>query len=70
VTKKIAIPIEVSYHKGALMARGGPRRKGDLIVVRTRFSINRVDFGIKPEMSDLKVAKMIQFDIAIVGYSK
>ena len=69
VTKNIAIPIEVSYFKGARKARGA-RGKGDLIVVRTRFSINRVDFGIKPELSDLKVARMIQFDIAIVGYSK
>lgn len=69
ITKKMTVPISVTFHKGQEKTRNH-KGEGDLIVVRAKFSIDRVDYNIKPDMPGIIVAKKIQLDLALVGYSK
>lgn len=66
VTKEITVPVRATYQKGRL----GDRQQGasgDLLVLRSEFTINRSDFGIKPGMPGAVVAEEIQVRVSIVG---
>ena len=66
VTKELSVPVKVSYLPNKLgdRMRGKP---GDLLVLRSQFSINRKDFGIKKGMSGMTVAEEIEIRISMVG---
>ena len=66
VKKAMTIPVRATYQKGGLANRMRGQ-KGDLLILRTEFKINRKDFGIKPEMGNTVVAEEIQIRAAIVG---
>ena len=68
VTREVTVPVTLTHLPDKLGARvGDPKVKGDLLVLRTTFAINRSDFGIKAgEMSD-KVAESIQLSLSIAG---
>jgi polyisoprenoid-binding protein YceI len=65
-TKEMTIPVRVTYLKGKL---GNRQRglKGDLLVVRTEFTIKRSDFEIKPDMGAAVVAEEIRIFASICG---
>ena len=46
VSKEITAPVKLTYLKDKLSARV-PNLKGDLLVIRANFSINREDFDIQ-----------------------
>jgi polyisoprenoid-binding protein YceI len=64
--KDLTVPVRATYQKGQLGSRLRGA-KGDLLILRTEFKINRKDFGIKPEMDNTVVAEEIQVRAAIVG---
>lgn len=66
VKKAMTVPVRATYQKGGLANRLRGQ-KGDLLILRTEFKINRKDFGIKPEMGNSVVAEEIQIRAAIVG---
>jgi len=66
VTKELTVPVKVTHLPGKLGDRTS-KMTGDLLVLRSSFSIKRKDFGIKPEMSDKLVAEEIQVRVAIAG---
>lgn len=70
VTKDVTAPVTLTYLADKLGARVGDAKvKGDLLVLRTNFQINRSDFGIKAgEMTD-KVAESIGLSLSIAGAS-
>ena len=47
ISKEITVPVEFTYLKNKLGQRV-PNQKGDLLVIRANFSIQRSDFGIMP----------------------
>ena|SRR5690349_2854971 len=67
-TKEITVPVTLTHLPDKLGARVGDLKvKGDLLVLRTTFQINRSDFGIKAgEMTD-KVAETISVSLSIAG---
>ncbi len=67
VTKDITVPVKLTYLPDALEKRTKPGNKGDLLVVRGEFTINRADYGIKPGQNEDKVASEIKLTLAIVG---
>lgn len=69
VTKEITIPVSASYLPGRLgdRMRGA---KGDLLMLRSHFSINRSDFGIKPGQGSDVVSEKIDIRAAIAGARK
>lgn len=70
VTRDVTVPVTFTHLADKLGARvGDPKVKGDLLVLRTTFQINRSDFGIKAgEMTD-KVAETINLSLSIAGAS-
>ena len=68
ITKEIQIPVNVSYLPGQLKARHG-KGDGDLLVLRSKFNVQRTAFAINPDMNPVSVADEIQLNISIVGYA-
>jgi len=68
VTRPIKANATLTYLKGKLKARMGPRgQDGDLLVIRTKFSIKRSDYGINVSQNNEKVADEIEISMSIAG---
>jgi len=69
ITKEITVPVIATFLQG----KAGDRirgAEGDLLVLRSKFSIKRSDFGIKKGMGSEVVAEEIELRVSIVGLSK
>lgn len=66
VTKPVTVPAKATYLPGKLGKRV-PNMNGDLLVVRTRFPINRTDFGVNPGAPLETVASEIELTVHITG---
>ena len=68
VTKEVTVPVSFTYLADKLGARlGDAKIKGDLLVLRTRFEINRSDFNIMAGQATEKVSETIELSLAIAG---
>lgn len=68
VTKEVTVPVSFTYLADKLGARlGDAKLKGDLLVLRANFQINRGDFNIQPGQSTDKVAETIDLSLSIAG---
>jgi polyisoprenoid-binding protein YceI len=71
VTKTVTAPVSFTYLADKLGARvNDPKVKGDLLVLRTNFEINRSDFGIQAGKNTDKVAENIQLSLSIAGAAR
>ncbi|MGN6556263.1 MAG: YceI family protein [Verrucomicrobiota bacterium] len=68
VSKEMTIPVKLTYLKDKLSARL-PSMKGDLLVLRSNFSIKRSDFNIMPHQMEDKVSDEIELALSIAGAS-
>jgi polyisoprenoid-binding protein YceI len=68
VAKEITVPIKLTYLADKLSARV-PNLKGDLLVIRANFTINREDFNINKGQYEDKVSTTIDLSLAIAGAS-
>jgi polyisoprenoid-binding protein YceI len=68
VSKDITAPVKLTYLKDKLSARV-PNLKGDLLVIRANFTINREDFNIQKGQYEDKVANEISLSLSIAGAS-
>ncbi|MEM7682816.1 MAG: YceI family protein [Planctomycetota bacterium] len=59
-----------AHHLPDAAAQRGGAEAGDLLVLRTSFTVTREDFNLQPELSEDKVANEIRIDVMIVGYSQ
>jgi polyisoprenoid-binding protein YceI len=67
VTKEISVPVKLTYLPDALEGRTKVGNKGDLLVVRSEFTILRADYGINPGQMEDKVSPEIMINVAVVG---
>ncbi|MDB6031862.1 MAG: hypothetical protein JWM16_2200 [Verrucomicrobiales bacterium] len=68
ITKNLRVPVKLTYLKDKLSQRV-PNTKGDLLVIRSNFSIKRSDFGIMPGQMEDKVSDAIDLTLSIAGAS-
>jgi polyisoprenoid-binding protein YceI len=68
VAKEMMIPISLTYLKDKLSQRV-PNMKGDLLVIRSDFTIKRADFDINPKAPADKVSDEIALTLSIAGAS-
>jgi polyisoprenoid-binding protein YceI len=68
VAKEITAPVKLTYLQGKLGQRV-PNMKGDLLVLRSTFTIKRSDFGINPGAPQDKVADEIELTLSVAGAS-
>ena len=68
VTRPVTARATLTYLRGKLKARMGPRGPdGDLLVIRTKFSISRTDYGINAGQNTERVADEIEISLSIAG---
>ena len=68
VSKEITAPIKLTYLADKLSSRV-PNLKGDLLVIRANFTINREDFNIQKGQYQDKVSTTIDLSLSIAGAS-
>lgn len=66
VSKELTVPVNLTYLKDKLSQRV-PNMKGDLLVIRTKFTIKRSDFNINAHQGEDKVSDEIELTLAIAG---
>lgn len=66
VAKEITVPAKLTFLKDKLGKRV-PNQNGDLLVIRSNFSIKRSDFGIMPGQMEEKVSDTIELTLSIAG---
>ena len=66
VAKEVSAPVTLTYLKGKLSQRV-PNMQGDLLVIRSTFTIKRTDFGINPSAPADKVSDDIELTLSIAG---
>jgi polyisoprenoid-binding protein YceI len=69
ISKEMTIPVQLTYLKDKLSARV-PNMQGDLLVIRSKFSINRSDFNINPGRYEDKVSDKIELTLSIAGAAR
>jgi polyisoprenoid-binding protein YceI len=67
VSKELTVPVRLTYLKDKLAARTNGQMQGDLLVVRSTFTIKRADFGINPKAPADKVAENIELVLSLAG---
>ena len=65
VTKKVNVPVRLTYLKGQLIKRN--RVPGDLLVLRSDFTIKRSDYGINAGNNEEKVSDEIEIKLRVAG---
>jgi polyisoprenoid-binding protein YceI len=68
ISKEMSVPVRLTYLKGKLGQRV-PNQNGDLLVIRSNFSIKRGDFGLFPGQMEDKVSDTIELTLSIAGAS-
>jgi len=68
VSKELTVPVKLTYLKDKLGERV-PNQKGDLLVIRSHFTIKRSDFNIMPGQFEDKVSDTIELTLSIAGAS-
>jgi polyisoprenoid-binding protein YceI len=66
VARELTVPVKLTYLKDKLSSRV-PNLKGDLLVLRASFGIQRGDFNIMAGQVEDKVANTIDLTVAIAG---
>jgi polyisoprenoid-binding protein YceI len=66
ITKDLTVPLKLVYLKDKLGQRV-PNQTGDLLVIRSNFSVKRTDFGINPKAPEDKVSDTIDITLSIAG---
>ena len=68
-TKSLNVPVKLTYLKDKLKARGGSNKDGDILIVRSTFSIKRSDFGINAAKFEDKVSNDIELTVSLAGFA-
>lgn len=67
VTREITVPVSFTHLPDRLADRTGGRMQGDLLVVRSQFSVKRSDFNIRKGQNLDTVAEQIELNMAVAG---
>ncbi len=67
VTRSVTVPVRITYLKDKLGARTNGRMQGDLLVLRSQFTVKRSDFEINPGAPADKVADEIVLNLSVAG---
>ena len=61
----MTVPVRLTYLKGLLIKRN--RVPGDLLVLRSDFTIKRSDYGINAGIKEEKVSDEIELKLRVAG---
>jgi polyisoprenoid-binding protein YceI len=66
VTRKVTVPVKISFLKDKLKDRF-PKLQGDLLVLRATFIVKRSDYGINKGAFEDKVSDDIELTLSLAG---
>ena len=67
VTVPLTVPVTASYFPGKAEERTNGQYKGDILVLRTNFSVSRSQYGISEGIPENLVGDKIEVRVAVVG---
>lgn len=68
VSKPLTVTATVALLPNKIKDRGGMEGKqGDLLQIKSKFSFNRLDFGVAPDLSTNLIGNKIDIDLAVIG---
>lgn len=67
VSKEMTAPVSLTFLEGKLADR--QRTPGDILVIRSSFTVSRTDFGINPGDSEDKVADEVELRLSLAGFA-
>lgn len=68
VTKTITVPVQARHLPGAIKLRGGMEGvQGDLLAIRSKFSILRKDYGIAKDLTETVLGNKVDIQLAFMG---
>lgn len=67
VTRELTVPVRLTHLPDKLGARSNGRLQGDLLVIRSTFTIKRSDFNVNPGAPADKVADEIELTLSLAG---
>ncbi len=67
VSKEMTAPISLSYLKGKLADR--QKTPGDILVIRSSFSVSRSDFGVNSGSMEEKVSDEVELRLSLGGFA-
>lgn len=67
-SKEISAPVTLTYLEDA-MGKRMPNAKGDILVVRSKFTVNRSDFGINSGNNEDKVSDEVELRLSLAGFA-
>ena len=67
VSKQMSVPVSLTYLEGKLADR--QRTPGDILVIRSNFTVSRSDFGINAVAMEDKVADDVELRLSIAGFA-
>lgn len=67
ITRELTVPVSFTSLPGKLKDRTNGQVAGDLLVVRSKFTISRKDFGLKPGEYEDKVSDTIAIQLSLAG---
>lgn len=65
VSKEVELPVSLTFLEGALAQR--QKVEGDILVVRSSFTVKRSDYGINAGSSEDKVSDEIELRLSLAG---
>ena len=67
ITLPLTLPVTASYYPGLAEERTNGKYWGDILVLRTKFSVSRKKLGISEGIPDSMVGDAVQVGVALVG---
>jgi len=67
ITKELTVPVKLTFLRDKLGARSNGQMQGDLLVLRSKFTIKRADFDVNPKAPADKVAEEIELTLSLAG---
>lgn len=67
VSKELSVPVSLTYLEGKLADR--QRTPGDILVIRSNFTVSRTDFDVNAGNNEDKVADEVELRLSIAGFA-
>lgn len=68
VSKPMTVKASAMLLPNKIKDRGGMEGKqGDLLQIKSKFSFNRLDYGVAPDLSTNLIGNKIDIDVAVIG---
>jgi polyisoprenoid-binding protein YceI len=66
-SRDMTVKANVRHLPNMIKTRGGMPKDGDLLLIRSTFKFNRLDFGVAPDLNTNVIGNTVEIDLSTVG---